>query len=110
MKTPQVPAMAGMTQLGLPEKKKPTQRWKIWEEIDGCYIFPANADPDDLSFGRVKPVARIEDSDEALEFIRYLMRLPAFNPASKAMMRLQREHERQSNRQAVRDGSHIKGF
>jgi hypothetical protein len=88
------------------------QRWKLEEDLDGCYVYPADYPPDDYVFRRVKPVAKIEDSDEALNFAAYLMRLPAFkakrayNPASKAM-RLMREHIRQSNQDAVRDGSRI---
>jgi hypothetical protein len=84
-----------------------TQRWKLEEDLDGCYIYPTGYPPDDYVFRRVKPVAKIEDSDEALRLVEYLMRLPAFkakrayNPTSKAM-RLQREHERQSNLDARR--------
>jgi hypothetical protein len=95
------------------------QEWRLWEEIDGCYIFPANADPDDLSFGRIKPVAKIADSDEAIALVQYLAKLPAFRtrrqPKQRLIkresraMRLQREHINQSNLAAVRDGSYIQG-
>jgi hypothetical protein len=94
---------------------KNTQQWKLEEDLDGCYIYPANRNPDDYVFRRVKPVAKIEDSDEALRLVQYLMRLPAFkakrayNPTSKAM-RLQREHEHRSNIAAVQSGSRIAGY
>src|SRR5213080_3452966 len=37
--------------------------WKLWEEIDGTtQIFPIDIDPDDLSFGRAKPICIIPQS------------------------------------------------
>lgn len=34
--------------------------WKLWEEVDGTTaLFPANVDPDGLSFGRAKPLCII---------------------------------------------------
>jgi hypothetical protein len=98
--------------------KKTGQQWRLWEDIDGCYIFPSNIDPDDLCFGRVKPLAKLADSPEVTPLIQYLAQLPAFRSRkrrkrivkrdSKAM-RLQREHIHQSNADAVRSGSYIEG-
>jgi hypothetical protein len=31
----------------------PPRKWRIMEDIDGIVIFPADADPDDVAFGRV---------------------------------------------------------
>lgn len=90
------------------------QRWILQEDIDGCHIYPGS-NPEDLVWGRVKPVAKIEDSDEALELVRYLQKLPAFRGRARRKRmsraaRLQREHEHQSNRDAVASGSYIQGY
>jgi hypothetical protein len=90
------------------------QQWRLEEDLDGCYIYATGHSADDYVFRRVKPVAKIEDSEEALLFVKYLMQLPAFkakrayNPASKAQ-RLLREHIHHSNLDALHSGSYIQG-
>lgn len=90
------------------------QQWRLEEDIDGCYIYPANQNPDDYCFHRVNAVAKIMDSDEALHLVKYLNALPAFRGRREKRisraMKLQREHEQQSNLAAVKSGSYIKGY
>ena len=90
------------------------QRWILEEDLDGCYIYAKPDNYDDYIFHRIKPLAKISDSTEAFELIRYLNKLPAFRDGPKKRVNyaieLQRVHEYQSNLDAVRSGSYIEGI
>lgn len=89
--------------------------WKVIEDIDGAYVFPITREqtPDDWIFSRVRPVAKINEHAPAeivSQFCRFINKTDKITERKhiSRAIRLQRQHEAQSNAAAVKDGSVIK--
>lgn len=83
--------------------------WRVMEDIDGAYVYPIfegqdqNEAADNMAFGRVCPIARVNEH-APIEIVREFCGFVNGNPkktrrVSRAL-RLQREHEAQSNAEA----------
>lgn len=85
-------------------------KWQVIEDIDGAYVYEMTKDADDICFGRTPPIAKLNEhapSQMISEFCAFINGTPRRSRKISRAMRLQREHEAQSNAEAIRDGAII---